>query len=194
MIGLQSLRPWLRAQRAWLIGCAVVAPAVLLWTSWDAWADYSRWRPLLGTDVAAGASGSLGGADWRLGSVEILEPKELDLGRILPENAVVLVAHFTMTPTPGADQTLLASCGGRLSDANGRHWDEYPIELIRLRVGEPRGCVAEMSAAAGIRSAPPGAPWHFAHAYLVPSDAALASRPEIILPKLQPRYLSFQRR
>lgn len=191
---MKSLHRWLRAQRGWLVGGVLVGSTVLLWTTWDAWRDYARWRPLRPADVAAGEGGMLGGAEWRLGSVEILDPKDLALGRRVPDDAVVLVAHYAMTPATGADQKLLASCDGRLSDAKGRHWEEYPIELSRLHLGEPRGCVAELSADAGIRSAPPGAPWHFAHAYLVPSDVALGAMPELILPKLQPRYLRFQRR
>jgi len=183
-------RHWLREQRLWLLGCAVLAPITFAWPAWEAWQQYGQHRPLLATDVPAGGAATFGGAEWRLGSVEILDPKDIHRSDVAPPGTVFLVAHFSVTPQPGSDPKLLASCDGRLSDARGRWWDATSLWLgLRLQLG----CVAGFRDGK-IQGPSVGAPWHFAQAFLVPEDAAATARPEIILPPLQPRYLRFHRR
>lgn len=185
-------RGWLREQRLWLLGSAVLAPITFAWPAWDAWRQYGEHRPLLATDVAAGAATTFGGAEWRLGSVEILDPKDVRRGDAAPPGTLFLVAHFSMTPQPGSDAKRLASCRGRLSDERGRWWDVSTVYLP-LGPGVQTGC------AGGFRDGRMqepgvGAPWRFTQVFLIPEDAAATARPEIILPPLQPRYLRFRRR
>ena len=183
-------REWAREQRLWLLGCAVLGPITFAWPAWDAWQQYGQHRPLVAIDVAAHATVAFGGAEWRLGSVEILDPGEVRRADPAPPGTVLLVAHFTMTPQPGSDPKLLASCGGRLSDDRGRRWD---ATYVPTALGLKRDCVAGFRD--GRMEGPGvGAPWHFAQAFLIPEAAAATARPEIILPPLQPRYLRFRRR
>lgn len=183
-------RTWLRSQRLWLLGCAMLAPVTIAWPIWNAWQDYAPHRPILATEVPATQAISFGGAEWRLGSVEILDPKGLRLASPVPPGTVFLVAHLSMTPQPGADSKLLASCTGRISDDQGRWWR---TSWAALNLGEPVNCVASLRDGR-IASLPAGETWRFAQVYLVPEDVAATARPELILPALQPRYLRFLRR
>lgn len=185
-------RSWLREQRLWLLGCAVLAPISFAWPAWQAWQQYGQHRPLLAIDVAAGGAARFGGADWRLGSVEILDPKDVRRSDSAPPGTVFLVAHFSMTPQPGSDPKLLASCDGRVSDERGRWWDTTAI-FLSLGAGTQLSCVAGFRDGK-VQGPAVGAPWHFAQVFLIPEDAAATARPEIILPQLQPRYLRFHRR
>jgi hypothetical protein len=172
-------RKW-RRRSLWAL--LVLLPATLVETSWGSVEALLSQHDLIARDVAWGSKAQFGGSDWQLKDLQAA------LGmKKLPENAVPVLADFTVAVRETNLQDLWLDCRIMLIDAAGRRWT--PTSAVSLRAPDD-----VMTCNSAIFSgAKAGDTLTIRATFLVPKDATATVRPAVGLGSERPYYLLFQR-
>jgi hypothetical protein len=173
------------AERRWrrlsLVALVLLLPAAYAAMSWQSITSLLANEDLIARDVAWGAEAQFGGSGWRL----------LDLRAALgmeglPENAVPVLADFSVKVGNPDLQNLWLGCRIALVDAKGRSWLPTPVGL-RLP-DDVMGCSSAI-----FSGAKTGGVLKVSETFLVPRDATTTIRPTVGLGSERPFFLRFAR-
>jgi hypothetical protein len=174
-----------QAEKKWhrrsLIALAVLLPLTLAETSYDSVREWLHGEDLVARDVDFGQSVPFGSSDWRLADL-----RGGKAGR-LPNDALAVIATFTVKVGDPDLQKQWLGCKLMLTDAAGRRWLPDVISGVSL----PDGVVNCTSAM--FSGAKKGDVITVGDTFIVPEDAVKTIRPAVGLGSERPWYLRFQR-
>jgi hypothetical protein len=174
-----------RAERRWrrlsLAALVLLLPAAYAVMSWQSITSLLANEDLVARDVAWREPVQFGRSEWRLVDLRAALGMEG-----LPENAVAVLADFSVKVGNPDLQNLWLGCRIALTDAEGRSWLPSPVGL-RLP-DDVMGCNSAI-----FSGAKTGDVLKVSETFLVPKDATTTIRPTVGLGSERPYFLRFAR-
>lgn len=139
-------------------------------------------KDVFARDVAWGQQAEFGGSEWQLADLRAASGMTG-----LPENAVPVLADFTVKVGDADLQKRWVLCRIMLVDASGRRW--LPTAAVTLNLPDDvKNCNSALFS--GAKS---GDTLKISETFLVPKDATATIRPAVGLASERPNYLRFER-
>ncbi len=164
---------WWERNRYWIIAALAMTGASLGHSWHGARAMQAANNRITPIEVAGGFARNYEGARWRVVEARLINEPPASL-RMHPD-AVLLVVDYQVMPDVETTLKYLDQCRGRVSDAQGRHWEPYGLL--------PPAILGNATDACGGRGEFAVGPATFRHAYEVPRGLPMAGlHPEIYFP------------
>jgi hypothetical protein len=170
-----------RWRRLSLVALVLLLPAAYAVMSWQSITSLLANKDLIARDVAWGEEAQFGGSGWRLVDLRAALGMEG-----LPENAVPVLADFSVKVGNPDLQNLWLGCRIALTDAEGRSW--LPTSVGLRLPDDVMGCNAAI-----FSGAKTGEVLKISETFLVPKDATTTIRPTLGLGSERPYFLRFAR-
>lgn len=173
-------RIW-RRRSLWAL--LLIVPLSLFTISYSDLDEFSRYNDLLPVDVAAGETKHYGGSDWQFTGLRKVEGLK---SRLIPKDAVPLLARFQVEIGNSDLQNLWLMCAIKLVDHAGRSW--YPVNIPGLSSQDQSVATCSSTVFSGVQK---GARVVIEESFLVPANVADEVLPTLGVFSERPYYLRF---